>query len=667
VRLASWLLDGVRTGQPLGALLGYRFERRLQEVGKAQFIAPFRELAPLVAKKLEQTNQPVEAIAANNVVDGLALMRRWQRGKSSAPELWNATTIPFGLKIGQQRIPFPPANQADTDFIALRSELNLLEEAVDSVSDALMAESIHQVVRGNPLRSAMTVESIAGGETPPPELDVVRTPRSGIALTHRVVTVFSGDPQVPSHWNVPSMRANAEPQLNAFVARMLVNPANVRCLVERLDPETAQVIGPAKEIRLSELQLAAIDYLYAAEATAGGQGELEQRIQFAITRVPDGFAQGSLLRINPQRKPEWPSSDLSYGQFTELLGAVRKLVNGVRALDGHDLVSPDQATEFDVDAGELDKRAVSAVESLRESLRELFELPTDTADLETLRQVLLRAASFGIVGAIPLSAAGNSPSDRIALISQVSSIQSEVASRVGQLVGRDQALERLHIVFGKAFLVLPRFTPVIVDELEKALANSDNVQGGDALASLTWLRRVARVRENVNRFQTALNYSEALNTGEKLKLKIAQLPHVENERWVALPLETGKSLPGGKLSIAVQSSTALDMKQPVAGLLIDEWVEVVPGGRETTGIALQYDQPSAAPPQSILVAVPPEPESPWTIWSLQQVLLETLDLARIRAVDPAAFDEIGHYLPALYFAFNTLGDTVSTDFATLKQ
>ena len=57
VRLATWLLDGVRQGQPLGALLGYRFERRLQEVGKPQFIAPFRELAPLVARKREQTDQ----------------------------------------------------------------------------------------------------------------------------------------------------------------------------------------------------------------------------------------------------------------------------------------------------------------------------------------------------------------------------------------------------------------------------------------------------------------------------------------------------------------------------------------------------------------------------------------------------------------------------------
>ena len=32
VRLANYLLDGVRQGQPLGALLGYRFERRLHEL-----------------------------------------------------------------------------------------------------------------------------------------------------------------------------------------------------------------------------------------------------------------------------------------------------------------------------------------------------------------------------------------------------------------------------------------------------------------------------------------------------------------------------------------------------------------------------------------------------------------------------------------------------------
>ena len=73
---------------------------------------------------------------------------------------------------------------------------------MDAVSDALMAESVYQVVRGNPLRAASTVESIAGGETPPPELEVVRTPRTGIALTHRLVTLFSGEPVLPARMAV---------------------------------------------------------------------------------------------------------------------------------------------------------------------------------------------------------------------------------------------------------------------------------------------------------------------------------------------------------------------------------------------------------------------------------------------------------------------------------
>lgn len=685
VRLATWLLDGVRTGQPLGALLGYRFERRLQEIRKAQFIAPFRELAPLVAKKLEQTSQSVEAIAANNVVDGLVLLRRWQKGKSTNPPIWNNDTIPFGQRVGQQKIAFPPFVASNADFTALQNELTLLEEAVDSVSDALMAESIYQVVRGNPLRAATTVESIAGGETPPPELEIVRTPRSGVALTHRIVTLFSGDPQLPPGFPATenSFRAQAEPHLNAWAARMLVNPVNVRCLVERLDTETLRVLE-TKEIKLSELQLAPLDYIYAAEGGSGGQqAEIEQRLLFAITRKSNGFPPASLLRVSPSRKPEWPAKDLSYGQFSELLRATRKLLHGVRAIDAHDLNAPDQTTEFSVDIAELSKRAAVATESLRRTALDLSARLTkpETAGLEALRSLIMRAASFGIAGAIPLSFTGDSSSDRETLLAQADSIQKELAERVEKLNAldvrfkasarsaegdRDHALEQLQIVFGKAFLVLPHFKPANAGELEKALANNDKLLGGDPLASFAWLRRMARVRESIGRFKTAFEYAEAVKSGEKLKLKIAQLPHADDDRWVALPLEPGKSLPGGKVSIAVQSTTPVDVNRPLAGLLIDEWVEVVPGATEITGLALQYDQPNAAPPQSILIAVPPELEQSWTTWSLQQVLLETLDLARVRAVDLNALDEVGHYLPALYFAFNPLGDAVSTDFTTIK-
>ena len=287
VRLATWLLDGVRQGQPLGALLGYRFERRLQEAGKAQFIAFFRELAPLVARKLASTTQPgqaVEAIAANNVVDGLELHRRWQ---AALDRLQGPLPVPPGSAgaLGFLFEPLahkPPLGDLLDAQGVLGSALNALARAIDAVSDALMAESVYQVVRGNPLRAASTVESIAGGETPPPELEVVQTPRTGIALTHRLVTLFSGDPVVSPAWAQAAMsiRANAEPHLNAWASRLLVNPAKVRCLVERLDPATGQVVE-TKELRFNQLRLAPLDCLYAIEGGEDGQqAELEQRIMY---------------------------------------------------------------------------------------------------------------------------------------------------------------------------------------------------------------------------------------------------------------------------------------------------------------------------------------------------------------------------------------------------
>ena len=86
---------------------------------------------------------------------------------------------------------------------------------------------------------------------------------------------------------------------------------------------------------------------------------------------------------------------------------------------------------------------------------------------------------------------------------------------------------------------------------------------------------------------------------------------------------------------------------------------------ETTGLVFQFDQPGAAPPQSVLLAVPPDLDTGWTLQALQQVLLETLDLARLRTIDPQTLDQIGHYLPAAYFAVNATRETVSTDFAQL--
>ena len=178
------------------------------------------------------------------------------------------------------------------------------------------------------------------------------------------------------------------------------------------------------------------------------------------------------------------------------------------------------------------------------------------------------------------------------------------------------------------------------NELSASLGDTEALTGGDPLAGQTWWLRMARLRP-----------------------ALAQLPHAVGQRWVGLSLDG--DLPEGVVSLALHGNGLDRLGGPragqQAGLLVDEWTEVVPHRNETTGIAFRYDPPDAAPPQAILLAVPPVEDEPWTAGTLNQVLLETLDLAHLRACGPAELEPAGHYLPAAVLAFNLDGDAVSTD------
>src|SRR5262249_25824579 len=151
----------------------------------------------------------------------------------------------------------------------------------------------------------------------------------------------------------------------------------------------------------------------------------------------------------------------------------------------------------------------------------------------------------------------------------------------------------------------------------------------------------------------------------RLNLRTAQLPFDANERWVGLPPVGDAELPQSKLSLVIQSNLAITPSQMLCGLAIDEWVELVPTKQETTAITFQFDPPNSLPPQSVLGAVPPVPGQDWTTESLRRVLMETLDLAKLRAVEPSLLGATAQYLPALYVPFNAADDAVSTDFNSL--
>src|SRR4029450_11888231 len=77
MRMARGLIDAVRQGQPLAALIGYRLERGLHEQNVAQYIDDFRAAAPLVSTPGAPITAPTESIAASNVVHGLDIINRW--------------------------------------------------------------------------------------------------------------------------------------------------------------------------------------------------------------------------------------------------------------------------------------------------------------------------------------------------------------------------------------------------------------------------------------------------------------------------------------------------------------------------------------------------------------------------------------------------------------
>jgi hypothetical protein len=668
-REAARLIDGTRQGQPLGALLGYRFERGLHDLRLDRFIAPLRNLAPIAARRLEATNLPVEKIAANNVVDGLALSAKWQDSQAA---VLNA---------------LQPVSPTAGELVSLRRELDGLADAIDGLADALTAEVAYQMARGNTSRTAATLAAIAQGDAPAPELEVARIPRSGTAVTHRVLLLWSGatGPAGAAATSTSPM-ARAEPALNGWAGHLLGDFGNVRCTFERVGE--GGVVLESRALTLDELPLAPLDVVCgmpaAGNAAAAGttSTEIEARVLYLAQKVALGFS--PQWRIRHARPTDLADDELTLFDVLEQARAARRLLATARGMTPQDLSPPSRTSTSALDLAELEGRVVQAEASLRDAQAALATLaqPAAGASADALRTSILQLADFGFAFTVPVAPSGDDPAARAALSQQASALLAEGGKRIDQVTALAaevaasdprsrlaQLGERMRAVFGSSFVALPRFTcdAAAASELGSALAGSKAVQGGDELAVYTWFARYARVRDPVGRLASCLTGAEVLGTGERLALKVAQLPSDSDDRWVGLPSTANEAIPAGKLSLVVQAVEPVDFAQPLRGLWIDEWTEVVPSREETTAIAFQYNPPDACAPQTVLLAVPPVPGEDWTVASLHRVLAETLDLAKLRVVDSDALAECGQFLPALCLAFNAKDDAVSTDFAPLTR
>ena len=145
--------------------------------------------------------------------------------------------------------------------------------------------------------------------------------------------------------------------------------------------------------------------------------------------------------------------------------------------------------------------------------------------------------------------------------------------------------------------------------------------------------------------------TSAFGTNEP-QLDAVQLPYRADDRWLALPFPEDTHLEGDRLLYTAHYTVPFDYTTRQCGLLLDEWTEVIPASEETTGITFHYDRPNSEPPQVLLLAISPALKGQWQWDDLVDTLHETLDEAKLRAVEPAQVDAAayGRLLPAAIMA-----------------
>lgn len=234
------------------------------------------------------------------------------------------------------------------------------------------------------------------------------------------------------------------------------------------------------------------------------------------------------------------------------------------------------------------------------------------------------------------------------------------------------------LVFGDEFVLIPSFTLAEKqgEEWEKAyigrelLLNYQKTVLHHDFPVDDWLYGVARVREKMHHIENLTFLTEALGKSAA-ELRAIQFPYREDAPWMALefPPQANKNLERELLLYTAHYAANFDKNQRQCGLLIDEWTEVIPAETETTGISFQFDKPNAEPPQVILLATPPQFSGAWKWGDLVNTLHETLDMARIRAVEPQQLDQtdLAVFLPATILATTWQPITIATDLSLVNQ
>lgn len=743
VRRALFILQGIRNGQTLEALLGYQFERGLHDRGSQhdslkklnEYIYDFRDAFKMEQHFVQQegTDTVTETIPANNVVNGVKLAE-------------TALSFPYGAT--------GPVTAASTDEkAAIEEEKDKLDDTLDAIKDLLLSESVYQTVLGNADRTGAVMNALKDAHIPP-ELEVINTPRSShFSFTNRVTVQFEalkpGDADY-NPWPAIAMtpRAVMEPGINKWLKRIIGEPENLLCLVSHKDADGEEF---TEEITVGQLNIQPVDLIYMIGNelnTGAGQpgkenrtaaSELESRIAFCYRKMK------SLDDETPVTieflKPENGADKKTLGSMLPLLRMLKSLITDSRSLHAEDFDPPSKTSAADknnpkgYDHAELLERVQQALSVFQNYINDLGNLPvrlnevvgsvtgdvtlqdffnalndsdSTISDVDVsfsdasafqLQQVLVRIAAFGMADAFPkLSSVENDDKKLVlleqgqdvfrrmmimsetanTLITDATSPANSIEKKVARLTEAGKAL------FGDVFNILVLFTYNNVQDVQ--LSNGDRGQllkyATDTLkmdfVADEWLQSVSHVRPRLAKWEGVRALYESLHVAspgnDQLELYPVQLPYRSKDSWIAVEFPSTDeddepfNITHDTLSVTVHGDASSSFTaNSQCGILVDEWTEIIPVKEEITGIGFNYNQPDAAPPQTLLLAVTPVEKGSWDWDALVGILNDTLLRAKLRAIEPALLDKVdkpetGVLLPALLASFSQYDLDIALDY-----
>ena len=658
VKWAVHIIECMRNGQELPEILGYRFERSLHEQQLDKYIKELRDAYPLVASITTASSAAEETVSPRNVVHGLRLITAFE----------NSSTVYSKL---------PGITNAEKTKVL--KAVDDIQNCLDAVKDILMAEGVYQTVSANFDRGAAALDAVHKA-THIPDLEVINTQRKGVLLTHRFAWQW---PVVASDRQQQSMHALLAPAINEWVKELLPSPASVvcKCIVNnqvvivtqealKLEPiDLLNVINFSADKALSLLD----DLLYAHLA----QSHSVSKLEIAYTEKDDAanftfFELGALLQ--PLKKIFASGSYLKSSSF---------IYNSETVAVAYTLINSGTRNTIQYAKNLLENLGVAKYTGLENQpnidyiiteIAAFFGKLVKTGETQhgagtLLNQLFLEKDKAAADRVIPaesiktfISNVKVSVDTKITRLDEILKMaDEELARQAGNnhlpLCTFDKLLNDVRNCLGNEYVLLPAIQIQTADELNKSAADTASllkycIETLDLdFPEEEWLMGIAQVREKMQQAQQVVQYANLLN--KQVTIKPLQLPYKKGEPWLAMQFRddnkdfTAKT----KLLYTCIGDTKIAYNQEFCGVLIDEWTEQIPGKSETAGISFHYNQPNAEAPQTMLLVTPPvlEENGKWKMEDVHDTILSTMELARIRAVEPTHLDTtpLAQLLPAM--------------------